>query len=1566
MNPTRIRVGRTVYPQSGSISRLFAVCTFFSLPPVRRKASHSTLVRTTVLLILLSLTVGVSLLRGHYETQAQTTPIRVALTVAAASAGLPVTIGVPLGEVAAVTDAAQLGVIDANGAPVPSQIRVMARWRGLASDATKPLKWVLVDFKPAAAGVFYLTRAPQTVPVASVITRTETASSIRLKSSKVEIELPKTGGELVKSFKQGGVEQLRAALSVQAEVPRAVLVNRVDATTNQFIVTDATVLRAGETVRFEKVDTTKWEADAGSSRLIMWQNDWVANHRYRIEEGTPRVEEFTVGSVPGTQDLRLAAPLRFRHAAGSKVRDLTVETETATIRDARAQTLQFTAALRVQHTPGEKVIATTSGQTLQTATLTVDNARIEEANSLRAVVRQDGRFVVSGTRVLPMMSFTLRYYVYADQPFVRVRLQLTNNGSYGFSAMNLNKGTYGQHALLRSLSTLIPTVGTASGSVQVLNSADAHSRLAQNQTGATLGAGSGNTLFEISIPEFTENYPKAVLGDASGLRFNVLPNTGDDYAFDGARAKTTDFYLGRETARGRVLTNSLGAKLDPGYIASTGAVRPALVEKRNWTSVYSTNAELGQAGNRYEQLMASAYDLAACNASKPQSIFEYRQSTEFGENLGWRNFGDLAWGDGYSNLHYDLPFNLLREYVRTGDTRAFQLGSELARYRIDWGHYHGDDYLDGAGGNNVKGMAFYEKGDHGSFLEPKPSHTWIEGMWLYWALTGDEIARESAFSGSEAAQRFNFNFDNALSWNEPRWLGWPTLSLMAAWRYTGDTKYLAKARDNVYLFVQTEESYGRKGYYISQSVEWAVKAVQPWAWTGYAQHGVIEFWRETGDPRVASYLVRVADWYVGKGMTNPPLQGGRILADGKYLPLGTSYNWTPNAVAGDLNMHLGGMGLPVVIAGARISGRQDLWDKARLLFRDYAFYRDIPDGSSVQPSFRATISFRSAQFTGSSTKAFGQLALNINDFLPELLNVVVLPRTPVVLPGPQPSPSPTPPGGGGPTPTPSPLATPTPTPGPVGIPPELPAPNTSGLINAAFKRPASASSVRGMVGVTGDAPSANDGVIRTSTLTSAWHSALNSGQLEWWQVDLGAALRLQAAEITFRPDKDEPNCRRNFIVLGSNDASFATSVALTGRGATAVPFGQKWAVGISDTTKYRYIRIRKTRADDKDAAGQAFFNLTEVKVFAVPIPPLATAFPNTATLTNVALNKPATASSVQTWSDVTGDPASGNDGRTMANNLVSLWHSKSNTNQPEWWQTDLGTAYRIAGIEILFRPDSDQANCRRNFIVLGSSTPTFENPVVLGMREGDTVPLNQPWRVGVADTGTYRYVRVQKTDWNDRDPSGDYYFNLTELRLFADTNVLRPLALSELTPKRLLIGQSLSFLLKKTDDQNRPVTLAATGLPEGSSFDAARGLFTFTPNTTQAGKLFAPTFVASGTQIRTAKQEIVVTLDGAPNVVLTAPAATTQLLAGQYVTISWATDPGARVNKFQVRMSVDGGVLYNMLLAEIPGNVGQYRWLIPSNFPSSANVRFMVMATDTANRVGLDYSKQNFRVSTTP
>ena len=249
------------------------------------------------------------------------------------------------------------------------------------------------------------------------------------------------------------------------------------------------------------------------------------------------------------------------------------------------------------------------------------------------------------------------------------------------------------------------------------------------------------------------------------------------------------------------LTNSLRASLDPAYVARTGAVRPLMVEKRDWQTQFSTDSELAEAATRAERHLAVGYAVenSDSNDRNPaQSIYEYRLRNEMGANLGWRNFGDLAWAAGYANAHYDLPFILLREFLRTGDARAFQAGSEMARYRADWGQYHANDYWDNEGAYNMRGVAFYEKGDHGSDVLPMLTHNWIEGMWLHWALTGDEAMHESAVEGGEALARFlkyDFTADNALKWNESRWLGWPALGLMAAWRYNPNTPEALGYRD---------------------------------------------------------------------------------------------------------------------------------------------------------------------------------------------------------------------------------------------------------------------------------------------------------------------------------------------------------------------------------------------------------------------------------------------------------------------------------------------------------------------------------------------------------------------------------------------------------------------------------------------------------------------------------------------------------------------------------------------------------------------------------------------------
>ncbi|MBL8189327.1 MAG: discoidin domain-containing protein [Acidobacteria bacterium] len=1300
-------------------------------------------------------------LSPSYAQPQQSENLRVALNVV--NATLPVTVGVPLGEAANLTDAGALAVVDAAGNVTASQFRVLARWGAPANQAERPIKWLLVDFKPVTSGTHFLIRSAQSAqPRATAVSVHETSDAVRVENSLLKIEFPRQGADLVQSFKLSGKEQIRAPISAHMSLPRRVLITQT-ASPETVKVTDTSLLRVGDEARFEHVSLLQWDATAGSARLVTADKSFAAGRRYRIGEGNRQEEVFVGSAQPG--DLKTETPLRFNHPAGTAIRDLSIEQERATIKELNGQTVRFQAPLKIPHSPGETLFVADAKNELAVAA--IEKTSIEESNNLRVVVRQDGSFKLGNASIPPKLAFSIRYYIYADQPFVRVRLRLMNNGAYGFGAQHGGPSPFAEHVLLRSLSVMVPTLATSNDKVQVLNSAEAHRRLAERQSGASLVAGQ----FEIAAPEFVENYPKALTGNREGLRFDILPDTGEDHVFDGARAKTTDFYLGRNTIAARALTNNQNATLDPVYIASTGAVRPAFVERRNWQTAFEKDPPLAEAATRMERMLAVGYAVESAEAAggvPAQSAFEYRQRSEQGEQFGWRNFGDLAWGDGYANVHYDLPFVVLREYLRTGDARAFQLGSELARYRADWGQFRSDDFPNENW--NLRGMAFYEKGDHGSFREPVPSHTWIEGMWLYWALTGDEAVRESAVEGSEALARINFTYDSALSWNESRWIGWPTLGLMAAYRYTGEARYLNQARDNVTLIVQTEESFGRKGFYVGKNP--SQPNIQPWMWTGYTQLGVIDYWRETGDARVADFLVRMADWLISKG-DNPPLKPGLTLSDGSYLPAGMSYFWYPDKIAEDRSVGLAGFSLPVLTVAARISGREDLRQRAKQLFRDYTFYRDLPDGRAVAPSTRAVINFRSLQFPGSSPKAYGQMGLILSDVLPELADSIVAPK------------------------------------------PFVPAPT---------------------------------------------------------------------------PRREESN---------------------------------------------------------------------------------------SATLTNVAMNARASASSTRVWPDTVGVPAAANDGQLELAGKLSLWHSESNTGKTEWWQVDLGQAYKIEVIEILFRADQDQPLTRRNFEVRASNDATFAKFAVLAAQGETPAPLGQTWRATPTDPGRYRFVRVQKTRI-DRDPFGNAFFNLGEVRLLADPSgkttpaptpplAFPPTTLAQLKAARLLVGQSLSFALATKHSNGQPLQITAYNLPENASFDAETGRFWFTPTSAQAGTVYQISFrsIAAGGTNLLVRLDVAVTIDGAPVVRLISPNFSARLATDQTTLIAWAVPQSAQIVKHQVRLSTDGGASYPTVLADLPGSTTQFQWRISRHLITGKQslVRLMVQTVDAEKRVGVDYSKQDLRIT---
>lgn len=951
----------------------------------------------------------------------------------------PATAGVPLTETANVRDVLRLALMDAANKPVPAQFRVLARWRGAVSDPNRPIKWLLVD-TDAPTGDYRLVLGsnplptmkvgsgitssastpaqgtfensgrdfgatapprPTTPPTASPRNNSSGNNSLgnslpgndfSVQAGRVQLIAAAKGSNLLSSFKIDGAERLMQPVTATIEQPRTtLLVSDVAAGSTTLKVTDPGALAVGAKVRFEHIGELPFETLAGANRVAAREQDqmYEPNRTYRLDEGTSRQEDIFIVRRDDGGWIYTRTPIRQTHPPRTRIRDLASEEETAVIKSIRDQVVTLDRPLRLKHSGNEKIIAEAAPLTL---TAIVDETKLEESGPLRLVVRQDGHFQSSdrAANAGAMLRFTMRYHVYASQAFVRGQLRIVNVGAFGFGGSRNDTPPYAQHALIQSLNINFP-FGAASKPQRLE---------ARNEDGvktASLITGKG---VELTAPEFAENFPKALSADATGARFEILPRAlgemNGDYVFDGARAKTTEFYFGLETKAAAVMTNSLGITLDPEYVVATQAVRPLLVEKRNWTKVFPEDRMLGVAAMRMERWLAGIYSNEANEGNGPrpaQSAFEVRRMSREGAveknngHFGWRNFGDFIWAEGFTNLHYDIHFIALREYLRSGDQRAFQVGSEMARFRADWGQHHAVDYWDSSRTFNFKGFAFYEKGDHGASRPPLPSHHWVEGLWLYWALTGDEAVRQSALEGSDVLLKHPMdNYLYGLNYNESRWVGWPAMNLMVAWRYSGNVQYFEQAKRLIYLMVQAEENAGRKGYFIPPNSPFG-NQLQPFMWSGYAQLGTIEYWRETGDRRVADFLVRIADWLVGAKGGRAVLKGGRSQTDGRYEPMGTTFFWSPDKDVQDPRVtELGMMSVPLLTVAARITGRADLRDKTRLLFRDVTYFRDAPDNAVITPSELSMLNFRSPQFSGSYIKAYGHFGLFVPDYLADYLS----------------------------------------------------------------------------------------------------------------------------------------------------------------------------------------------------------------------------------------------------------------------------------------------------------------------------------------------------------------------------------------------------------------------------------------------------------------------------------------------------------------------------------------------------------------------------------------------------
>lgn len=238
----------------------------------------------------------------------------------------------------------------------------------------------------------------------------------------------------------------------------------------------------------------------------------------------------------------------------------------------------------------------------------------------------------------------------------------------------------------------------------------------------------------------------------------------------------------------------------------------------------------------------------------------YVRQREEGREYGMFNFGD-QWGErrvNWANGEYDHTWALLLQFVRTGERRWYFLADRAARHFLDVDTCH---FGPRRGGYWVHAMG--HTGDY--FTEPYEgsgiprggftvSHTWTEGFFAWFALSGDPTAWEAA---TMIADYYDGAYLNNYDYSNCRDNGWHLILTLAAYRATNDPYYLNAAR---IIVERTLERQTPGGGWHRQMVpghcyDMPRHRGEANFMLGVLANGLWEYFREVPDPRVAEALI---------------------------------------------------------------------------------------------------------------------------------------------------------------------------------------------------------------------------------------------------------------------------------------------------------------------------------------------------------------------------------------------------------------------------------------------------------------------------------------------------------------------------------------------------------------------------------------------------------------------------------------------------------------------------------------------------------------------------------------
>jgi hypothetical protein len=143
---------------------------------------------------------AIGLISGSSATAANLVKLTINETARSARKNEPVTSGFPLPRSLNIKTTTKLRLVDGAGNAVPAQFTPLARWGAAPTDATAPIKWLLVDFQCAALAAgkkaSYTVQDSGAQPAFPKLSVTESASSIAVNTGAAAFIISKSTGRL--------------------------------------------------------------------------------------------------------------------------------------------------------------------------------------------------------------------------------------------------------------------------------------------------------------------------------------------------------------------------------------------------------------------------------------------------------------------------------------------------------------------------------------------------------------------------------------------------------------------------------------------------------------------------------------------------------------------------------------------------------------------------------------------------------------------------------------------------------------------------------------------------------------------------------------------------------------------------------------------------------------------------------------------------------------------------------------------------------------------------------------------------------------------------------------------------------------------------------------------------------------------------------------------------------------------------------------------------------------------------------------------------------------------------